>query len=200
MKSSVLVVLVTLTSSMAYPAMYPSRSMYYDGPEFDDFYYPYAFDQPVQSRSFDNYIQPYGLPGWPPVNSQDTSSRTNQPAEWRENVDYSDFNQDYVDAPITYIPFTNNGAIAGPLAFVPGKPQNSDSSNALKTEYYTIIDGPNWPFIEESSKHGKNPAYNKHSHEHGRSSLPLDYQPDNHQEFSLPYRPFYFPFYYLYRY
>lgn len=198
MKASVLVVLVTLTSSMAHPAMYPSRPMYYDEPEMD-FYYPYT--PPVQSRSFANYPQPYGLPGWPPVDNLDTSSRANQLAEWRENADYPDFSQDvYSDTPITYIPSKNNGAFAGPLAFVPGKPQNPSNSNALKTEYYTIIDGPNWPFIEKLSQHGQNPAYQNHNHEHARSSLPLYYQPDNSQQLSSPYRPFYFPFYYLYRY
>lgn len=207
MKSLVFAVLVTLTSSMAYPAVFPSQPMYYDQPEYDemDYYYPYAL--PVQSRSFENDLKPYGLPEWTPVNMEnsDATSRANQPAEWRENSDYSDFNQDqiYEDAPITFIPTKNNGAFAGPLAVVPNnKPESSgSSSNALKTEYFTIIDAPNWPFIEKLSQHGNNPAYQLHSHQHGRSSLPLYHQPDNiQQSYSSPYRPFYFPFYYLYRY
>lgn len=170
-------VVMTLMSTMAHPVMNYQPEMYHDYQpvaEQLDYYHPYAAQ--VQSRSFydNDYYQPF---------EQDQN-------RMRGNYGYyEDFNQDEIDgnAPITFIPAKNNGAFAGPLAVVPGKLQGSGKpGNQYTTEYLPIIGAPNWPFIEKGSQLG-------------RSSLPLYYQPDSDRQ-PLPFQPFLFPFYYLYRY
>lgn len=164
-------VLLAIVSSMAYP--YPPGGPYYGRPDFDGFY-PAPYPQPIQPRSGPAYYQP---PVWPAL------ERAIEAAFRNFVEDESNFvggSQDIAsveggqNSPLFNIPAVTNGNFHGPLAVVDKEPGKRPT-----TEYIPIIDGPNWPFIERSL------ARSNVYYENGE---PVPY-----------YRPFYFPYLYVYR-
>lgn len=151
-----LLLVMKLTSCVAYPARYYSPLSYHYDPDFDsvDYYNPY-FARPAQSRSFedDYYQQPYQVSQWPGLLYDQwfkTQGQRSQEIQMRHNAD-SIVSRQGEPIPGAYlVPAKVNGAFAGPLAVIPahyggtGAVTNSGSPGA---QYLAIIDGPNWPFI-----------------------------------------------------
>ncbi|KAI9565947.1 hypothetical protein GHT06_009745 [Daphnia sinensis] len=151
-----LMLVMKLTSSVAYPARYYSSRLSHYDPELDavNYYFPY-FARPAQSRSFEDhyYEQPYQVSQWPGLLYNQwlkTQGQRRQEIQMRHNADSIVSRQGEPIPGAFLVPANVNGAFAGPLAVIPahyggaGAVTNSGSPGA---QYLAIIDGPNWPFI-----------------------------------------------------